>query len=350
MFTFVANKQVLSEESINMIFIAGNSRSGTTLMGRILDRHPDVFTFNELHYLEEKWMPIDEKNAMPQGDALLNFSNLASIQRDGYLKKRQPEKYNDETQKALNDLSNGEISFAKLYERFLKYETVLHHKKIPCEKTPRNVLYINELLKIYPACKIICMIRDPKDVLLSQKKKWKRRFLGAAASIPLRESIRARINYHPFIISKLWNTNAQAISLQVNSPRVKIISFENLVADPEKEIRGLCNFLEISFHPDMLRVEQKGSSVEFDNTQEAKIDQSKTGNWKKGLNSTEIYLCESITKKWRKVFHYSDVTVNPNYFLLAFYYLIFPVQVFVALAVNIGRTKNVLQSIRKRFS
>src|SRR6185295_10692095 len=118
-----------------MIFIAGNSRSGTTLMGRILGRHPEVFTFNELHYLEEKWMPIDEKNSMPQSDALLNFSNLVSIQRDGYLKKRQPEKYNDETQKALNDLRNGEISFAKLYERFLKYETELHHKIIPCEKT-----------------------------------------------------------------------------------------------------------------------------------------------------------------------------------------------------------------------
>jgi hypothetical protein len=315
-----------------------------------LGKHPDVFTFNELHYLEEKWMPVDEKISMPQSEASLNFSNLLSIQRDGYLKKRQPEKYFDETQKVLNDLSNGEISFAKLYERFLKYEAELQHKKIPCEKTPRNVLYINELLKIYPECKIICMIRDPKDVLLSQKKKWKRRFLGAAASIPLRESIRARINYHPFIISKLWNTNAQAVATQLNNSRVKIISFERLISNGEKEIRELCLFLGITFHPEMLKVEQKGSSVEYDNTQEAKIDQSKTGNWKKGLNSAEIYLCEKITKKWRAAFHYNDVTVKPNYLLLAFYYLIFPVQVFVALAVNLGRTKNVLQSIKKRFS
>lgn len=332
-----------------MIFIAGNSRSGTTLMGRILGKHPDVFTFNELHYLEEKWMPVDEKISMTYDEALFNFSNLISIQRDGYLKKRQPEKYIGESEKNLKGLDATDISFALLYKQFLQYEAECNQKKIPCEKTPRNVLYINELLKIYPGCKIICMIRDPKDVLLSQKKKWKRRFLGAATSIPLKESIRARINYHPFIISKLWNTNAQAVAAQTNTPRVNILSFEKLISNPEEEVRGLCTFLGISFQPEMLKVEQKGSSVEFDNTQEAKIDQGKTGNWKKGLNSTEIYLCESITKKWRNVFKYDDVPVKPNYFLLLFYYLIFPLQVFVALAVNLGRTKNILQSIKKRF-
>jgi hypothetical protein len=287
-----------------MIFVAGNSRSGTTLMGRILGKHSEVFTFNELHFLEEKWMPVDEKVSMPVGAAMVSFSNLISIQREGYLKKRQPEKYIGEAEIALKDLNSNEISFAMLYKTFLHDEAEHNQKKIPCEKTPRNVLYINELLKIYPECKIVCMIRDPKDVLLSQKKKWKRRFLGAAASIPLRESVRARINYHPFIISKLWNTNAQAIAAQVNTQRVKIIAFEKLISNGEEEIRSLCSFLGISFQPEMLKVEQKGSSVEFDNTQEAKIDQSKTGNWKKGLNATEIYLCYSITKKWRDAFKY----------------------------------------------
>ncbi|MEP7168745.1 MAG: sulfotransferase, partial [Bacteroidota bacterium] len=63
-----------------MIFVAGNSRSGTTLMGRILGKHTTVFTFNELHFLEEKWMPVDEKISMTYDEALFNFSNLISIQ------------------------------------------------------------------------------------------------------------------------------------------------------------------------------------------------------------------------------------------------------------------------------
>jgi len=295
-------------------------------------------------------MPVNEKVSMTHDEALFNFSNLISIQRDGYLKSRHPEKYIDETETVINGLNSAEITFSKLYKHFLQYESERNLKKISCEKTPRNVLYINELLKIYPDCKIVCMIRDPKDVLLSQKKKWKRRFLGAAASIPLRESIRARINYHPFIISKLWNTNAQAIAANENAPRVKTISFENLIANPEGEIRALCSFLGIDFHPEILKVEQKGSSVEFDHSKEAKIDQSKTGSWKKGLNTAEIYICESITKNLRNTFHYEDTGTRPSFFLLLYYYLVFPFQLFLVFAVNIGRTKNILQSIQKRFT
>ncbi len=333
-----------------MIFIAGNSRSGTTLMGRILGKHPDIFTFNELHFLEEKWMPVDEKVWMTHADAVLNFSNLISIERDGYLKKRQSEKYIGESEKNLSNSNSEKISFAELYRLFLYYETRRNQKKIPCEKTPRNVLYINELLRIYPGCKIICLVRDPKDVLLSQKKKWKRRFLGAAASIPLRESIRARINYHPFIISKLWNANAQAISGHINKESVKVVYFENLIADPNKTIQEICSFLEVPFREIMLEVEQKGSSLKTDKTNASHIDSTRTGNWKDGLNSTELFICERNTKKNRDVFHYADVHAKPNYFLLAYYYLIFPFQVFIALTVNLGRTKNIVQSIKKRLT
>ena len=332
-----------------MIFIAGNSRSGTTLLGRILGNHPDVFTFHELHFLEELWMPVDGKATMTKQDAITNFSKLISIEREGYLKKRKPEKYIQEATQAVEILSGDKISFANLYKHFLNYEAAYNKKKIPCEKTPRNVLYIRELLEIYPECKIICTMRDPKDVMLSQKKKWKRRFLGAADSIPLRESIRARINYHPFIIARLWNTNAKVIAAYEKTERIKILYFEKLIANPETEIRALCNFLGISFHPDMLRVERKGSSVEFDNKQEAKIDQSKTGNWQKGLNTAEINICERMTRKGRKQFNYPDTNIKPNYLLFAFYEIIFPMQILLAVMVNMRRSKNIVQSIKKRF-
>lgn len=46
------------------------------------------------------------------------------------------------------------------------------------------------------------MVRDPRDVLLSQKYKWKIRFLGAN-NIPYREVLRCWANYHPIAIAKL---------------------------------------------------------------------------------------------------------------------------------------------------
>lgn len=331
-----------------MIFIAGNSRSGTTMLGRILGNHHDIFTFHELHFLEETWMPVTSDSICSGSEAINNLANLFSIERDGYLKKRRAEKYTEEATACFKALEKEKISYAFLYQSFLKYETEKNQKKIACEKTPRNILYIKELLDIYPQCKIICMIRDPKDVLLSQKKKWKRRFLGAAASIPLRESIRARINYHPFVISRLWNVNAQEIDKFKNESRVKLIYFESLLRNPEKEIRELCDFLEITFEPIMLQVEKKGSSIEGD-THEAKIDSTKIGGWKKGLNSTEVFICEKLTNHWRSVFNYPDTKIKGNFLMYILYAVIFPVQMFFALILNLGRSKNILQSIKKRF-
>ena len=34
------------------IFIVGSSRSSTTMMGRILGNHNQIFTFKEIHFLE----------------------------------------------------------------------------------------------------------------------------------------------------------------------------------------------------------------------------------------------------------------------------------------------------------
>jgi len=35
------------------IFIVGNSRSGTTMLARILGNHDNVFTFHEIHFFEQ---------------------------------------------------------------------------------------------------------------------------------------------------------------------------------------------------------------------------------------------------------------------------------------------------------
>lgn len=36
-----------------MIFIVGNSRSGTTMLGRALGKHSDIYTFEESHFFEQ---------------------------------------------------------------------------------------------------------------------------------------------------------------------------------------------------------------------------------------------------------------------------------------------------------
>ena len=42
------------------IFVVGG-RSGTTMMGRILDKHPSIFTFRELHFFGTIWTNKNRK-------------------------------------------------------------------------------------------------------------------------------------------------------------------------------------------------------------------------------------------------------------------------------------------------
>ena len=64
------------------IFVVGSSRSGTTMMGRILGNHSDVFTFKELHFFGTIWTNNSNQdlNRKKQIDLL---SRLLCIQEDG---------------------------------------------------------------------------------------------------------------------------------------------------------------------------------------------------------------------------------------------------------------------------
>ena len=52
------------------IFVVGSSRSGTTMMGRILDKHPSIFTFRELHFFGTIW--TNKKNRELENNEQIN--------------------------------------------------------------------------------------------------------------------------------------------------------------------------------------------------------------------------------------------------------------------------------------
>jgi len=178
-----------------MIFVVGNSRSGTTMMGRILGAHPSVYTFGELHFFEQLWSPADEDRRLSRAEGGRLAARLLSVQRQGYLSRANPERFQEEAGEMVAS-AQSEMTPAEVFGAFLFYEAAKNGKKVPCDQTPRNVFYLREILELYPEARVINMIRDPRDILLSQKGKWKRRFLGAG-SIPLREALRAWVKLPP---------------------------------------------------------------------------------------------------------------------------------------------------------
>jgi len=333
------------------IFVVGNSRSGTTMMSRILGNNSLVFSFKELHFFGELWASKDKDKKIDFQSAVFMFSRLLCVQEKGYFFKSYWREFSSVAKQALNGVWQEGWTAIDVYKYFLVYETEKNRRVIPCEQTPRNLFYLNEIFKSFPGAKIINMVRDPRDVLTSQKKKWLRRWKAKEDKdkFPLREAARAWINFHPFVICKLWNASINAV-LSKYSGSVKTVFFEDLVNSPDKEIKDVCSFAGIEFSEAMLKVPVIGSSLDMDKPETFGIEKTKAYRWKKGgITPTEIYIVQKICGENMKKLNYQIVKVSPNPVFLVYYLLTFPFKLFFAFLFNLDRMKDVKENIIQRL-
>lgn len=331
------------------IYVVGNSRSGTTMMARILGNHPDIYAFHEVHFFEHLWATREKDKSLSTYDALSLAALLIGKHREGYFSRINPYEYMGAAKEIVSSIKDDTLTAVKVYAAFHRYETLLKGKRIPCEQTPQNVFYIGEILELFPEARVINMIRDPRDVLLSQKWKWKRHFLGAK-NIPLLEAFRCWTNYHPITINKLWNAAVTAGERYDKDTRVFSLRFEDLLQNPAEELRKICKFVGVSYDNNLLLVPQVGSSSETDKTVKKGINKSKTGNWQKGgLTSTEISISQRITGIFMQKYNYEIIQTGSHSFRELYYILSFPVKTAFALFLNLKRMKNLREAVMLRL-
>jgi len=335
------------QEVFRPIFVVGNSRSGTTLMGTVLGRHLSVFRFEELHFFEELWSTTDEKVRFSAEESEALAAKLLDIQRSGYL-TRKGESFFLEEAKALVDTLSPPFSPITVFKAFLNYETKQQGKAIACEQTPQNILYIAEIWKNYPEAVIIHMIRDPRAVLLSQKNRWRRPFLSK--DIPKKEAIRYWLNYNPITMSQLWKANIRAAEDFSSDTRLYTLRYEDLLQSPEVEIKKVCQFAGLTFSPEMLQVPRVNSSSQEDRPTQMGIDGARADKWKEGgLSTTELFVCQKINNGAMSTHNYSTQAISPNPFLLLASVVFCPIKLCMAVLLSLKRMKNVNEAIKRRM-
>jgi len=124
-------------EKRDFVFIIGSPRSGTTILGEILSRHPEICQWYEPYFVWDR-----------------HFRNSKHDERSAL----------DATPKIRN----------QIYKDFLYYKKKMGARLV-VDKSPRNSLKIPFILEIFPQVRFIHIIRDGRDVTLSINKEWTRR-------------------------------------------------------------------------------------------------------------------------------------------------------------------------------
>jgi hypothetical protein len=280
-------------DSAPLVFVTGASRSGTTMLARMLGSHSAVMTFNELHFFGSLWDPFDTGRAHPARELAELAATLLARQTHGLWGGSPTEVEQAWGRRLVRSLPERDCHPAGLFAAVLVRLAQDSGRRIGCEQTPRNIFYARRLLELYPQARIVHIVRDPRAVLASQKGRWRLRRLGAS-HLPVSEMLRNRVNYHPLTMSNLWvKANEEALRL-MGHPRLLVVRFEDLAEDPEPEVRRLARFLDLDYEPGMLDVPRWGSSNLTHDSSAKGVAREAVDRWRDSISQGECLLCERI--------------------------------------------------------
>ncbi len=285
-------------EVIQPIFVFGVPHSGTSWLGRAIDRHPSIVGAVETNYI---WM---WGNAQKPDDVLLASDLTPKIERH-------------------------------IKQRLIHHIGVSVERRL-CDKTPRNCLRIPFLHALFPDAKFVFVARDGRAVVSSilrqnftpSNKVIGKEILYRLKSVPLtdlhmyasratwiwRRLIGKPIDYwgakppgwdlwvkdsnlsRAEVVAKQWaETTRLSIGYgrQLPSNSYTEVRYEDLMLNPQAELLRLANFLEIENPEQMLDL-----SSEIP-------DSTRVNHWQKNIDSQTLSNIRNIVEPVLTEFGYS---------------------------------------------
>jgi hypothetical protein len=289
----------------NFIFVVGSPRTGTTLAKEILNRHPRVHLFNELHFFEVLWEDrgrYGDLSTRESQDAAIEKlrAGIRITEKDPRLDAAlAPDRLREEIPRAGG-------GYRGLLASILRTGAELSGAVHGGDSSPQDVLYLPLIHEWFPDAKIVGMVRDPRGFLSSYKASY------------LRQPQFARI-YNPLTNSFLWRSYMAALLSAEEGPwgdKVHRLRYEDLVSEPEVMIRGLCDHLELDYDPRMIDVDRSNTSFVQDSPQRG-ITTGSRDRWRKELTKTEIWLGQRICGRMMDRFAYEKAPASPSAIALA---------------------------------
>ena len=223
------------------LFVFGMPRSGTTLLAQILSAHPEIANAGEIGRLPRESANLVERYHVPGG-----------------------------LKRLLADSENGEI--AERAHDFLRLCELMAGRKARyyVDKTPTQFLHAGYIHLCFPKVRLINVIRNPADIFTST---YQNDFAPNFTYAFRQESFA-----HYYLQRELFLAHWRKLF----GSQILDVTYEELTADPEAQIRRILAFLDLEWDPACLKFFERPAMVNtFSRDQvRSSINTKSVGRWR----------------------------------------------------------------------
>jgi hypothetical protein len=218
-----------SEPAAPAPFVVGVGRSGTTLLRMMLDAHPELAMPPETHFI----------NPLIQASGKLRFSpHTATKTIVGDQRRRWKDFGLTESDLLASFEAVKPFNTSDALRAFYMLYAEKHGKPRWGDKTPDYIRKMKKIQNTLPEARFIHVIRDGRDAGLSQNTRISKR---GKDPIPGRE------------MARRWRKRIVKSRIDAEDVEHYIeVRYEDMIGDTEGVLRGVCEFIELDFHPAML--------------------------------------------------------------------------------------------------
>ena len=266
--------------SNNPIFITGVYRSGTTLLSRALNNHPNIaVTYDSIHFMRF----IYEK------DRALDNNKIREIINEIEERVKHRSNANLDFPKILETLNaSTSLSYGELYTGIMEDFLIKGEKKIWGEKTQLAWSKIPDFLTMFPDGKALLLIRDPRDIVSSFK-----RFTNEEG-----------LKYLDGAFTSLSSMQyGKQFEKSLNADNFRLVRYEDLVSNYKNELKKLCEWIGVSWHEaitDTTKYKDNYGKLWCSNSSygefKKNVDTDSIGKYREYLSNVEIYFIEMILR------------------------------------------------------
>lgn len=256
------------------ILITGADRSGTTLLYTLLASHPDVMMTRRTNL----WRWFDQSF----GD-LGERENLDAILRE-MMRYRRLDVLDIRPDEVILAFETGEPSYGRLFEILFRQAADRHGAERWGDKSLHTELTADRVLEEWPSARIVQLVRDPRD---------------RYASVIGRRGPES--NNDGSIMGRwLKSVRLGERAARRHPASFKMIRFEDLVLEPEKQLREICVFLDLAFDEAMFRMDggdartEAGANSSFGEIPRGVISSRPIGRYRDHLDSATVSTIQAV--------------------------------------------------------